>query len=316
MRIVIAGPGALGSLLAARIVLLHDKLGGNDKIEVSLLDHKEERAKQVNDTGLLLEEKGQSIRCAVQVTIKPEVCSGCDVLFLCVKATSVDSILKRISPYLSPETLFLAMENGIGHLEAIRHLPCVVGVGITSEGATLVAPGHVRHGGAGLTRIGLLGQDPAGHILERLSALAELLDASGLSTVVTQQPLKYIWAKLFVNVAINALTAIYRCPNGELLNLPGARDIMADAVSEAMAVAKALTIPIEGDPVAQALQVCESTANNISSMHQDVRNRKSTEIDAINGAIVLLGKRNDIPTPVNADLVRQVKDVEAEYLQH
>lgn len=320
MHIVIVGPGALGSLVAARLALYIEKQGGkqnddNDAIELSLLDYKEERARQINDSGLLLEEKGQSTTCKIRVETDPEVCSRCDVLFLCVKATSVESTLRRISPYLSSKTLFLAMENGIGHLDAVRDLFCIVGVGVTSEGATLVAPGHVRHGGAGMTRIGLLDEQSDDKAFERLSALAELLDAAGLMTVVTTHPLKYIWAKLFVNVAINALTAIHRCSNGDLLNSQETRETMKLAVNEAMAVAGALAIPIEGNPVTLALQVCESTANNISSMHQDVINSKPTEIDAINGAIVNLGKRLNIPTPVNTDLVRRVKEIESTYLQ-
>ena len=317
MRIVIVGPGALGSLLTARIALSLDKKRAvgtdNDLPSLCLLDYKPERAKQIRESGLFLEEKGQRTRCTVQVEVNPEVCSGCDVLFFCVKATAVTQTLEKISSFLSPHTMLVAMQNGIGHLDAVSALSCVSAVGITSEGATLLAPGHVRHGGAGTTRIGVLDTE-TDLSLKRLAKITELLNAAGLETHITHDPLKHIWAKLFINVAINALTAIHRCPNGELLNSQATRNVMEQAVREAVLVARALDIPIEGDPIISAFRVCESTANNISSMYQDVKNQKQTEIDAINGAVVVHGKRLGIPVPINMDLVRQVKFIEASFL--
>lgn len=317
MRIVIVGPGALGSLLTARIALSIDKKravgAGNDLSDLCLLDYKIERAEQIRGSGLFIEEKGRNTRCTVQVEVTPEVCSGCDVLFFCVKATAVTRTLEKISPFLSPHTLFVAMQNGIGHLEAVSSLPSISAVGITSEGATLFAPGHVRHGGAGTTRIGVL--DTATDLTaKRLTEVTQLLNDSGFESYMTREPLKYIWDKLFINVAINALTAIHRCPNGELLHLPAVKLFMEQAVREAVSVASVLNIPIEGDPVASAFRVCQATANNISSMYQDVKNQKLTEIDAINGAVVAHGMRLGISTPVNADLVCQVKLIEASYL--
>jgi 2-dehydropantoate 2-reductase len=286
---------------------------GNDLPSLCLLDYKSERVKQIRESGLLLEEKGQRARCMVQVEVNPEVCSGCDVLFFCVKATAVTKTLETISSYLSPDTMFVAMQNGIGHLDAVSALSCISSVAITSEGATLLAPGHVRHGGTGITRIGVLDAENDVNV-KRLEGITELLSSSGLETYITHDPLKHIWAKLFVNVAINALTAIHRCPNGELLKSQVIRDAMEQAVEEAVLVARALGIPIEVDPVASAFRVCETTANNISSMYQDVKNQKRTEIDAINGAVVAYGDRLGIPTPVNMDLVRQVKLIEASFL--
>ena len=242
----------------------------------------------------------------------PEVCTGSDVLFFCVKATAVHQTLERIFPFLSPDTVLLAMQNGIGHLDAVAALPCISAVGITSEGATLVAPGHVRHGGAGTTRIGVLDADSDVNV-KQLAETAELLNMSELKTIVTSNALKHIWAKLFINVAINALTAIHRCSNGELLHSQTTKDTMEKAVREAVLVAGALEIPVEGDPVASAFGVCESTANNISSMHQDIINMRQTEIDAINGAVVALGKRLGISTPTNKKLVHQVKLIEQSY---
>lgn len=51
-------------------------------------------------------------------------------------------------------------------------------------------------------------------------------------------------------------------------------------------------------------------------MLQDVRNHRPTEIDAINGEISRLGREIGIATPLNDEIITQVKKIEARYLTH
>ncbi len=315
MRIVIVGPGALGSLLTARTTLSLPGKGrpgtGNDD-SLCLLDYRPARAGFLQQHGLLLEDREGQVRCFPDVTADPAICAAADVIFLCVKSTVLAAALDRIRPFVTPGTLVLAMQNGIGHFKTLSILSGHHGVGITSEGANLAKPGHVRHGGFGITRLGLPGSaDPAA--VDLLDRVAALLNRAGFETRVTTEPLKYVWAKLFVNVGINALTAIHNCRNGELLGSESTRQIMVQAVREAELVARAGNIMVAEDPVAVTLRVCETTGNNISSMLQDVRNRRRTEIGAINGAIVEKGNSLGIPTPVNRELVDRVRAIEAGY---
>jgi 2-dehydropantoate 2-reductase len=147
-----------------------------------------------------------------------------------------------------------------------------------------------------------------------LREVVATLVAGGLETVIVEDMQVQVWAKLFVNVGINALTAIHGCRNGELLDMPAVRAQLVEAVREAAAVARALGIPIVADPVAATLEVCRATAENVSSMLQDVRQQRPTEIDAINGAVVEHGHRLQISVPVNEFLVSKVKEREADYL--
>ena len=315
MRIVIVGPGALGSLLAARLFLLHkeNRRIGNDHFSLQLLDYRPERAEFLHTHGLLFEEGDRKVRCYPHVTADPSICARSDLLFLCVKSTAVVSALAEVTPYLSKHTLLIAMQNGIGHLPEMSNFPCAVGVGITSEGATLIEPGHVRHGGSGITRFGLLSghSDSSDKILEKIISL---LNSGGMAAQRTMEPLKHIWAKLFINIGINALTAIHKCRNGELLDSPPIKESMEKAIREAELVARAKDIPVETDPVQAAFAVSRATENNISSMLQDVLQKRLTEIDAINGAIVTAGLELGIATPVNSELVRNVKELEASYI--
>ena len=312
MRFVIVGPGALGSLLAARLWLYSraEEEAGNDSHQVVLLDYKPDRAAILNKKGLKLEEGEDSVMCHPVVTTDRMVTEQADVLFFCIKSISFANSLAEISPGLAKATLFLAMQNGVGHLDQLSSLRCLAGVGVTTEGANLAGPGHVRHGGHGITRIGLLAPEDAGGD-SILQETAGILSSAGLTTRVTTTPLEDIWAKLFVNVGINALSGLHRCPNGKLLESVELKEMMIRAVREAEAVARAKGIAVNSDPVAETISVCEMTAENISSMHQDILLGRRTEIDAINGAVVAEAERLGIDTPVNRNLVEQIRRAEA-----
>jgi 2-dehydropantoate 2-reductase len=87
---------------------------------------------------------------------------------------------------------------------------------------------------------------------------------------------------------------------------------MVSAIKEAEAVANAEGITVS-TPVEDTIDVCRATAMNISSMLQDVRKKRKTEIEAINGEVVSLAQRHGLAAPMNTQLVRQVKEIEKSY---
>jgi len=233
---------------------------------------------------------------------------------LTVKSHDLANCLRFCHPLLSPQTLPVFLQNGIGHLDVEErfNLPATPAFAVSSEGATLLAPGHVRHAGRGATHMGFLHHPPERQ-QQLLSALAGILHESGLVISVSDHILNRLWAKLFVNVGINPLTALFNCTNGQLLTSCAARGRLKHMVREAETVARAGGIDISVDPVQATLAVCKSTAKNISSMLQDRRRKRPTEIDAINGAVVREGKRMGIATPFNEEIVQQIKEMEGNY---
>lgn len=308
MRVLIIGPGALGCLLATR-------LSRNN--EVWLLDHDPARAALLEDFGLILDEGGGRSRHFIRVTADVELVGPVDLALLCVKSPKVAEAVTAAWPALRRAKLFLAMQNGISHLAVLAELCRSVswGLGATAQGATLAGPGQVLHGGSGPTWIGLLPPQPGdGRVCQscRQSLLlaAETLSEAGIPTEVVADILPSLWDKLLVNVGINALTAINDCPNGVLLDDPGIAETMAAAVGEGARVAEKLGIKLTREPLATAREVCHATATNISSMLQDLRAGRSTEIEAINGEVVRLARAVGIAVPVNEDLVRKVQELE------
>jgi len=312
MKVAIIGPGALGCLLAASLTI---KLEQSRRIfpdlDLWLLDYKPDRARYLNKHGLILEEGNRKKTCSIQATAAPEHIGPADIILLCVKAPQAAAGLQQAAKLAQADTLVVTLQNGIGHLDLLndrQKLPAAV-LGVTAQGANLVAPGHVRHAGDGLTRIGFL--QPASFTKSLLLAkVCNLLNYGGIETVIVDNILDYLWSKLLINVGINALTAIHRCPNGRLLESAATEEKLTAAVREGEAVARALGIQLPGDPLAMTLDVCRKTAQNLSSMLQDVNNKRPTEIDAINGEIVAAARKLGIPTPVNDALIQQVHEIE------
>jgi 2-dehydropantoate 2-reductase len=305
MKIAVIGPGALGTLLATSLAGV-----GN---EVWLLDHNPDRAAQINKK-LKLNIEEQEHLLNIPVTSQPDRIGIAELVFLCVKSMSVKQALHQATPLFTQDTLLIPFQNGIAHIEAISNSSIAINTafGVTSQGATLLAPGHVLHGGAGVTKIGFI-DSPDDQQKKQLEATAHLLSASGFTTTTVPNILDHIWTKLLVNIGINALTVIHDCPNGKLLEIPEARDTLIAAVREGEHVARVLGIHIENDPVDLTLGVCRTTASNISSMLQDTRKQKPTEIDAINGALVEKATQLSIDVPVNQLLVKKVKQHQSLY---
>ena len=182
--------------------------------------------------------------------------------------------------------------------------------GITSQGATLVSPGSIIHAGTGKTVIGT----PSNQLTDNLKLTRDILDSAGFEPQISGDMESTIWAKLIINVSINALTAITRLNNGRLIEFEGTRRIMKDAVAEAVAVADAKGIKLaQTDPLAQVEEVCRLTATNVASILQDFLAKRRTEIGAINGAIAELGKQAGVATPVNSTLTALVQTIESSY---
>ncbi len=311
MHFLLVGPGALGCLLSSLVTKGLAATGDR----LTLLDHDGERAEYLTERGIVYQEGASCKTVPVTATSDPQHLGPVDVVLLCVKSYDVAASLAFCRPLLTATTLVVFLQNGIGHLSMQGHLgEATAAFGTTTEGATLLGRGHVRHAGNGVTSLGFL-HAPDDHSAQLLEKTRAVFAAGGLQVHTAGNVLARLWAKLFINVGINALTATLACKNGELLTLPGIDVRMRAAVDEAMRIARAEGIEVMDDPYRATRIVCSKTAENVSSMLQDVRNKRRTEIDAINGAIVVRGSNYRIKTPENSLLCRQVQEIEAGYLK-
>ena len=304
MKIVVVGPGAMGCLFAAFL--------SKSKEEIWLLDKNKEKAARINENGISLEGVSGAWQAKVKTTANIQDIGKADLILLCVKSFHTKQAIEQIKPLLGQNTRILTLQNGMGNIEIIAEMAGeerVIG-GVTSEGATLLDAGKIRHAGRGETIIGMIdGKTPV-----EMRGIREVFNKVGFETKMSRDIKSLIWSKLIINSGINALTAISGLPNGKLTEFEGTKRILRDAVTEATRIAKRKRVKlIYDDPLAKVEAVCEGTATNLSSMLQDVLRKKRTEIDYINGVIVRLGQELGIPVPTNKLLVDLVKTIESSY---
>ncbi|MDD5282372.1 MAG: 2-dehydropantoate 2-reductase [Candidatus Omnitrophica bacterium] len=304
MKIVIVGPGAMGCLFAAFL--------SKSKEAVWLLDKNREGAAKLNEIGISLEGTSGAWQAKPKTTANVQDIGKADLILICVKSFHTKQAIEQIKPLLQQNTKIMTLQNGIGNIEIIAELTGegrVIG-GITSEGATLIDIGKIRHAGHGETIVGTLD----GKVPVEIRSIREVFNRVGLQTKMSRDIKGLVWSKLIINTGINALSAITRLPNGKLTEFEGTKRILRDAVTEATRVAKRKRIKlIYDDPLAKVEAVCEGTASNTSSMLQDVLRKKRTEIDFINGVIVRLGQELGIAVPTNRLLTDLVKTIESSY---
>jgi len=308
MKIVIIGPGAMGCLFAGLLT--------ESGHEVWLLDKYPQRAKKLSQTGLHIEGIGGHRVVGLKVTSNPDDITTPrknrdrpDLVFVWVKAYDTLEAVKIVHPILAEHTQVISLQNGLGNLEAIAQMvnPEKIVGGITSHGATLIDAGHIKHAGKGDTIIGGMNKQ----IDDNLLKIANLLSEANIETKVSSDVEGTIWSKLIINAAINPLTAITRLKNGQLLESEETRRLLDLVAEESAKIVELAGVSLAyPDIKSKVYDVCEATAENTSSMLQDILRGRRTEIDAINGAIVEKARELNIGAPINEMLTYLVKTLE------
>lgn len=300
MRVLVAGAGAIGQWLGAR---LH--AAGHDVV-------------------LLVRPRLLTAMADVQVTghttFQGRIAAvdavpddaAFDAVFVTCKAHATAALAAQVAPCVAADGVLVSLQNGIGNGDklAMHAPPGQVAVALTSHGVMVDAPGRVRHTGEGVTRCGPL--VPEGAAAARVTH--GLLADAGLDPQYHDDMLPWTWQKAVANSGINPVAAVHDVPNGRLLD----DDLWPDAkalVEEAVALSRAAGVGLPpGDMVQITRDVARRTAANTCSMLQDVHARRPTEIEQITGHFVRLGRRLGYPMFASEDAYRQVKALEAGYL--
>ncbi len=302
MKIAIIGAGAMGSLYGGKL-----SLSGNDVI---LYDINKAHVDKINSEGLNIEESstGKTIKAYPLASSKPGDVKDSDLMIIFVKSTATELVAKQFVKLAKPSTIALTLQNGLGNEDIIKGIfgKERTAAGVTSQGATFLEPGKIRHAGNGPTHICMSDKKN-----KKLEKIVKSFADSGFEINIEDNIESLVWSKLIINVGINAVTAITGLENGKLMEFPDMKSLMKDLVEEAVKVARGKNIELSyPDPVQIVFEVSEKTALNRSSMLQDFDRGSMTEIDFINNAIVREGKKLGIATPYNSLISKLVKSME------
>ena len=303
-RIGAIGPGAMGCLLGGLLAL--------DGHEVWLFCRQSEDAALLEAQGIVIEQGDNTLEAHVRATASAGDAAPLDMLLVMVKSFATARAIATAAPALGPDSLVLTLQNGLGNAELIAEAigASRVLAGVTSQGATLLGPGRVRHAGSGPTTLA----DLSGGATERAHSVAGLLTRAGIAASVAADHAPLVWGKLVVSSALNALTALTGRLNGEILEESNCLALAEDLVRETarVAVAAGIALPFE-DPAAELRVIALATRPNRSSMLQDFEYHRPTEVGAINEAITAVARKHGVEAPRNETVARLVRERESRY---
>lgn len=303
MKIYFLGAGALGCAIGGTLAA-----AGSD---VTLIDPYQAHVDAINRDGLRMKVGDSERVVRVRAALDAAKLEAPDLLIVLVKSFHTRAAIEGARNIVGSDTAVMSLQNGMGHEEILSE---VVGAGHVLAGKTYVGgvmlgAGHVIAGTQGKRTV--IGEID-GRISERAKAIAAEFERAELPCEVSGNILGAMWDKLLINVATGALSGITGQVYGSLYAVPEIEATAIAAVAEAMTVAEAsgvkLSIKAPRDAWVMAAEGLPYEFK--TSMLQSLEKGSITEIDFINGAVVRIGRKYDIPTPVNQTLVAAIKGIE------
>lgn len=305
MRIVIAGAGAIGGYIGARLARV-----GADVVLFARGPHL--RAMERSGLRILSPEGDFEVR--PQVTGDLSSVGTADVVILGVKAHGLTALAPSLSPLLGPDTIIVSTQNGIpwwyfqhetGELRGLR-LERVDPGGVVAAAidpgrvvgslvyfsTVLVEPGVIRHIEGNRISFG----EPDGTRSERTRRIAEALIAAGFRCPITARFRHEIWVKLLGNVAFNPISALTGGTLEEITGHPDTAQLAREVMTETAAVAARLGIELPVS-IEQRMAGAARVGAHKTSMLQDLEAGRPMELDAVVGAVLELGERLGVDMP-------------------
>jgi 2-dehydropantoate 2-reductase len=258
--------------------------------------------------GLWLESLHFQERVAVLACDSVEAARHAEVVLFSVKTLDTEQAAKSLRPQLAPDAEVVSLQNGVDNVERIRTaagidaLPAVVYVA-----AAMTGPGRVRHTGRGDLIVG----DPRPGRRGAVDRVAGLFARAGVPCAVSDNIEAELWAKMAMNCAYNAASALGRAKYGPMVRDPRAQEVLRLAVEETVTVGRACGVQLpDASLVEAAFRLGEAMSEATSSTAQDLARGKRTEIDSLNGYVARRGAELGVATPVNQTLHALVKLLE------
>ena len=288
MRIAIMGAGGVGGCLGGLL-----GKAGNDVWLIVRGEHLE----AIRANGLKLVRPDTEFVVQVNATDNPAEVGPVDLVLFTVKTYQNRHVITTLKPLMGHETSVITLQNGV---ESHEQLGAVLGPSNILPGAYW-ASSHILSPG-------VIGEDvPAqisfGEIDDtdslRSPDIRKIFRDAGIETEISLDPLQVLWEKFIVLSALAGITSAAQTRPKELLKYPDARTMFCNAMEESLAVGLAKGINLPDNLVQNSLKYIESLPDFQNSMQGDYEAGRPTELEALSGAVIRLGKQIGVKTPVH-----------------
>jgi len=297
MKIAVMGAGAVGCYYGGMLAR-----AGHDVTLIGRLQHVE----AIERDGLLLDTRSFTTHVPIRSSTEASAVADASLVLFCVKSTDTENAAELMRPHLMSGVLLLTLQNGVDNADRLHAaLPeHEVAAAVVYVATEMAGPGHIKHHGRGELVIAAS---------RRSADIAAMLVQAGIPTEVSDNVPGALWAKLILNCAYNALSAITQMPYGRILGGAegdGVRAVIRDVVNECLAVANASGVTVPGDVWGAVERIAQTMPTQFSSTAQDLARGKRSEIDYLNGHVMRHGEALGIATPANRVLHTLVKLLE------
>jgi 2-dehydropantoate 2-reductase len=302
-RVVVAGAGSIGSLLAAHLARVAD---------LTVLTRREEHAVALREQGLRVSGRSD-FTAQLAATADPGALPDAELAILACKGTDLEPLAARLERTL-PSATVMTIQNGLGAEEVVAaHGDWPLLSSVTFMSGTRHGDAHVEYVLDTATWIGPY----RGTTEEDARRVAELIEAGGLHAEAFPDLRPAQWSKLIFNATVNGVAALTGLPHDfhfAQTDRPSDLGILVrDLVDEGKAVAAAAGVELHDDPWSMNVLATERGHRHFPSMLEDVEARRPTELESINGALAREAWRLGVDVPLQTAVYRLVKAREASY---
>ncbi|MDZ4733978.1 MAG: 2-dehydropantoate 2-reductase [Nitrospirota bacterium] len=297
-QILMVGAGSVGGFFGAHLAQANPN--------VSFLLRPKTLA-AVKQNGLTIRSAQGSFTVHPPAASDPRDLPKPNLIILSVKAYDLDEVLTQIEPVLTDQTVILTLQNGVeteDRIVARFQRDCVVG-GIAFIYSRIAAPGVIDHYKKGSVAIG----EMMGHQSPRLLAIADLFKQAGIPCQLTDDVRRSKWEKMCWNCVFNPLTVMIDDKVAKALDHPEMLRVIHQIVGEVVAVAATVKVPLAPDMADKVVRWTSEIRDIHTSMYDDWKAGRPTEIDFLNGYVAKVGREFGIPTPLNDLLTAVIKTI-------
>ncbi|MEW9670075.1 ketopantoate reductase family protein [Ammoniphilus sp. 3BR4] len=296
-KVSLVGLGAIGAAYGSK---LHDLLKDSFQVVAN-----EERIKKHESNGIKVNDRVYHFPY-----ITPETkTEPADLVIFAVKNAELPQAIEDIKHHVGPDTIILSLLNGISSEEEIyaayenEHILYSMSVEIDA-----VRDNHEIH-------FSTLGRIEYGERNNSLSddvlAVQDLFERAGIDYKISENISRTMWWKFMINVGINQTSAVLKAPYGVFQSVPMAYEWVESAMREVVVLSQKVGIDLKEEDIKKFWPII----NNLSpkgktSMLQDVEAGRKTEVEYFAGKVCELGKKYDVPTPINEQLYRMIRIIE------
>ena len=291
MKIAVLGAGGVGGYFGGR--------WAQAGLDVTLIA-RGEHLEAIQRYGIRIKSPLGDLQVPVPATDAASSIGEVDVVVVATKAWQLPAALQSVEPLIGEKTVVVGLQNGI---EASQIIAETVGAQRVLGGSCRIIsyidqPGVIRHAGADPTII--VGESTGG-VSKRVQRLVDALgSAEGVDIYSSSNIESVIWKKFHFFASVAGVSSATQVPMGGLRSIPEVSSILRQAMDEVVAVANAAGIAMEAEITELSLAFVDKLpVEGTSSMQRDFAAGRRTELESLNGALVRLGKRLNVPVPVN-----------------